>query len=75
MDKTTEVSVGRVICDARAQHCRCHKDAGHVEAGDPTHSCPPDRCTAQWRGRLDGDDFVPVVLPRAVGEPRKWEFT
>lgn len=65
---------GRVICDARAHRCRCHKDAGHVDAGDDVHACPPDRCTGSWTGDYDsggvdaGGTFQIVTLPHPVGE-------
>ena len=61
------------LCDARAHLCRCHKDAGHVEAGDPIHACPPDRCYGKWIGEFDTETFFAVEAPWPVGEPRRWD--
>jgi hypothetical protein len=63
-----------VICDARAEQCRCHKDAGHVEAGDRVHACDPRRCTGEWIGDHDGGDFAVVAWPFPVGDPEPWPF-
>jgi hypothetical protein len=66
---STEVE-GRAICDAREAQCRCHKDAGHVEAGDPVHECDRRRCQGAWR--VDDGEFTVVRLPYAVGIPDPW---
>lgn len=65
---------GVVVCDIRAGNCRCAKEAGHVDAGDPVHGCHPDRCTGAWRGTWEDDDFIILSLPFPVGTPRPWEF-
>lgn len=67
---------GRAVCDARAARCRCHKTAGHVEAGDPVHACPPDRCTGSWSGDFDAgpEGFAVVTLPYPVGDPTPWDI-
>jgi hypothetical protein len=61
---------GRVLCDVAAAKCRCAKDGGHVEAGDPIHACDPRECEGQWVGDIDGSDFRPVVMPRRVEATR-----
>jgi len=61
----------RVICDERFSNCRCHKDAGHLEAGDEIHECDPARCTGAWRN-TPSDPRQVVRLPFPVGTPRPW---
>lgn len=57
---------GRVLCDEQAASCHCVKDVGHIEAGDPVHSCDPRECTGQWSGDLDGPDFKVIEFPERV---------
>lgn len=60
---------GVLPCDQRASRCRCAKPAGHVEAGDDIHSCPPNECTGQWTGRWGEPDFKVIAWPFPVGDP------
>lgn len=62
--------LARVICNDREARCRCHKDAGHVEAGDPVHECDPKRCTGAYS--REGGEFQVVRLPFPVGDPEPW---
>lgn len=59
-------------CPSTAARCRCHKDDGHVEAGDEVHECHPDRCTGAWTGSDADGTFEVVRLPFPVGAPRPW---
>ena len=65
---------GRVTCDARAAECRCFKDAGHVEAGDPVHACDQRRCTGEWTGTWPSPDFRLVCIPVPLGMPEPWDL-
>jgi len=58
------------ICDVRESRCRCHKKAGHFEAGDPVHECDQSRCTGAWIN--DGVEFRIIRLPFPVGVPAPW---
>lgn len=58
------------ICGVVEAACICHKQPGHVEAGDDVHECDQRRCTGAWKG--SGEDFMIVRLPFAVGEPTPW---
>lgn len=56
------------ICNETADSCVCHKEAGHVENGDPIHTCEKESvldggCKAQWTGSWDDGSFWPLVWP------------
>lgn len=50
-------------CDVVAAKCTCSKPPGHVEQGDPVHTCPKPDCGGEWKGSLDSEDFEPIALP------------
>lgn len=67
--KQPEPIEGRAICGETAASCRCVKDTGHVDAGDPNHGCNPADCTGEWTGTYDnalwngGRAWAIVTLP------------
>lgn len=64
-----------VLCMAEAGRCLCHKEVGHVEAGDEVHACDPKRCTGEWVGDFeDEESFRIVSLPLATAPPTPWPW-
>lgn len=58
-----------MICDERANQCRCVREKGH----DGDHVCDPTRCTGSWSGSWNDDSFKVTSLPFPVDTPRPWD--